>query len=85
MQGQYHSSSRFFYLQLSFHDLNCPLQVIAGLYTNAPLALSVLEKTQFPTANEPITIQFITQWLKDTDCFLGLVLSFVVLLILPDP
>ena len=49
------------------------MQVIAALYTNGPLALGVLEKTQFPSASEPITAQFITQWLKDTDCFLGLV------------
>ncbi|XP_065070384.1 importin-7-like [Rhopilema esculentum] len=46
--------------------------VIAALYTNGPLALGVLEKTQFPSASEPITAQFITQWLKDTDCFLGM-------------
>eukprot|EP00112_Aurelia_sp_Birch-Aquarium-sp1_P018256 Seg4332.3 transcript_id=Seg4332.3/GoldUCD/mRNA.D3Y31 product=Importin-7 protein_id=Seg4332.3/GoldUCD/D3Y31 len=64
--------------------------VIAGLYTNAPLALSVLEKTQFPTSNEPITVQFITQWLKDTDCFLGMhdrkayVLGMCSLLMIPS-
>eukprot|EP00794_Sanderia_malayensis_P018281 gene18281-20104_t len=46
--------------------------VIAALYTNAPLTLSVLEKTQFPSSPEPITGQFLSQWLKDTDCFLGL-------------
>ena len=46
-------------------------QVIAALFSNATLAVSILEGTQFPGATEPITAQFITQWLKDTDCFLG--------------
>ena len=55
--------------------------MIAALFSNATLAVSILEGTQFPGATEPITAQFITQWLKDTDCFLGWVKSRVFLLI----
>jgi len=46
--------------------------VIAALFANAKLAVGILESTQFPNATEPITGQFITRWLKDTDCFLGM-------------
>ena len=31
----------------------------------------VMENLRFPNNTEPITNHFITQWLKDVDCFLG--------------
>lgn len=49
------------------------LQVgIAGLYYSPPLLLNTLENLRFPNNTESVTNHFITQWLNDIDCFLGL-------------
>ena len=47
------------------------VQVIASLYLNAPLTVDLLEKTHFPDSTESISAQFLTQWIKDADLFLG--------------
>lgn len=44
--------------------------VIAALYYNPQLLLSILDKMPQPNG-EPISSHFIKQWLLDTDCFLG--------------
>ncbi|XP_075440877.1 importin-8-like isoform X1 [Ascaphus truei] len=46
--------------------------VIASLYYNPALLLNTLEQIRFPHSSEPITAQFVNQWVNDTDCFLGL-------------
>lgn len=46
--------------------------VIAGLYTNSEVLLSVLETTPVPNTNTPLSEHFIKQWIEDVDCFLGL-------------
>uniref|UniRef100_A0A1A8FX38 Importin 7 n=1 Tax=Nothobranchius korthausae TaxID=1143690 RepID=A0A1A8FX38_9TELE len=50
----------------------CLQVAIAALYYSPPLLLNTLENVRFPNNTEPITNNFITQWLKDVDCFLGL-------------
>ncbi|XP_031754525.1 importin-8 isoform X1 [Xenopus tropicalis] len=50
----------------------CLQVVIACLYYNPSLLLNTLEQMCFPHSSEPITAQFINQWVNDTDCFLGL-------------
>lgn len=45
--------------------------VIAALYYNAPMLLQILEEMRLPNSKEAIIAQFISQWLHDTDCFLG--------------
>ncbi|XP_066556946.1 importin-7 isoform X1 [Amia ocellicauda] len=50
----------------------CLQVAIAGLYYSPPLLLNTLENLRFPNNTEPITNHFITQWLNDVDCFLGL-------------
>lgn len=54
----------------------CLQVAIAALYYNPDLLLHTLENIRFPHNPEPITAQFINQWMNDTDCFLGQVLSF---------
>ncbi|XP_037934798.1 importin-7 isoform X2 [Teleopsis dalmanni] len=49
----------------------CLQVVIAALYYNPQLLLSVLDKMSQPS-NEPISAHFVKQWLHDTDCFLGI-------------
>ncbi|XP_075863643.1 importin-8 isoform X2 [Microcebus murinus] len=44
---------------------------IAALYYNPDLLLHTLERIQLPHNPGPITVQFINQWMNDTDCFLG--------------
>ena len=47
--------------------------VIAGLYTNCEVMLSVLESASVPSAtNCSLSDSFIKQWIEDVDCFLGL-------------
>lgn len=53
----------------------CLQVAIAALYYNPDLLLHTLENIRFPHNPEPITAQFINQWMNDTDCFLGQVLS----------
>ncbi|BFZ04143.1 hypothetical protein BsWGS_07182 [Bradybaena similaris] len=50
----------------------CLQVVIACLYYNAPLLLDILSKLQIPNIQGSILSQFLKQWLRDTDCFLGL-------------
>ncbi|OXB52634.1 hypothetical protein ASZ78_009802, partial [Callipepla squamata] len=49
----------------------CLQVAIAALYYNPDLLLHTLENIRFPHNPEPITAQFINQWMNDTDCFLG--------------
>uniref|UniRef100_A0A4W6DD61 Importin 7 n=1 Tax=Lates calcarifer TaxID=8187 RepID=A0A4W6DD61_LATCA len=49
----------------------CLQVAIAALYYSPPLLLNTLENLRFPNNTEPITNHFISQWLKDVDCFLG--------------
>ncbi|KAF6119171.1 importin 8 [Phyllostomus discolor] len=44
---------------------------IAALYYNPDLLLHTLERIQLPHNPGPVTVQFINQWMNDTDCFLG--------------
>nr|AAI55061.1 Ipo7 protein [Danio rerio] len=50
----------------------CLQVAIAAIYYSPPLLLNTLENLRFPNNTEPITNHFISQWLKDIDCFLGL-------------
>ncbi|XP_030070417.1 LOW QUALITY PROTEIN: importin-8 [Microcaecilia unicolor] len=50
----------------------CLQVAIAALYYNPALLMHTLESIRFPHSSEPITAQFINQWMNDTDCFLGL-------------
>uniref|UniRef100_A0A8C5UNH7 Importin 8 n=1 Tax=Malurus cyaneus samueli TaxID=2593467 RepID=A0A8C5UNH7_9PASS len=50
----------------------CLQVAIAALYYNPDLLLHTLENIRFPHNPEPITAQFINQWMNDTDCFFGL-------------
>ncbi|XP_051996919.1 importin-7-like isoform X1 [Xyrauchen texanus] len=50
----------------------CLQVAIAALYYSPPLLLNTLENLRLPNNTEPITNHFISQWLKDIDCFLGL-------------
>ncbi|MBN3288989.1 IPO7 protein, partial [Polypterus senegalus] len=50
----------------------CLQVAIAALYYSPPLLLNTLENLRFPNNTEPITNHFISQWLNDVDCFLGL-------------
>ncbi|XP_012313862.1 importin-8 isoform X4 [Aotus nancymaae] len=49
----------------------CLQVAIAALYYNPDLLLHTLERVQLPHHSGPITVQFINQWMSDTDCFLG--------------
>ncbi|XP_030844943.1 importin-7 isoform X1 [Strongylocentrotus purpuratus] len=68
----------------------CLQVVISALYYNPLKLLELLDKVTIPNTNEAVTVQFIKQWLKDTDCFLGLhdrkmcVLGMCMLLSLPN-
>ncbi|KAG8438463.1 hypothetical protein GDO86_004870 [Hymenochirus boettgeri] len=68
----------------------CLQVVIACLYYNPALLLNTLEQIRFPQSLEPITTQFVNQWVNDTDCFLGLhdrkmcVIGLSILMELPN-
>uniref|UniRef100_A0A452T4T3 Importin 8 n=1 Tax=Ursus maritimus TaxID=29073 RepID=A0A452T4T3_URSMA len=49
----------------------CLQVAIAALYYSPDLLLHTLEQIQLPHNPGPITVQFINQWMNDTDCFLG--------------
>lgn len=49
----------------------CLQVAIAALYYNPDLLLHTLERIQLPHNPGPITVQFINQWMNDTDYFLG--------------
>lgn len=51
----------------------CLQVVIAALFYNPQLLLTILNKMQLPNSStESITAHFIKQWIHDADCFLGL-------------
>uniref|UniRef100_U5EWH1 Putative nuclear transport receptor ranbp7/ranbp8 importin beta superfamily n=1 Tax=Corethrella appendiculata TaxID=1370023 RepID=U5EWH1_9DIPT len=50
----------------------CLQVVIAALYYNPQLLLSILEKLPIPAGSESICSHFIKQWIHDSDCFLGI-------------
>ncbi|XP_062851040.1 importin-8 isoform X1 [Trichomycterus rosablanca] len=50
----------------------CLQVAIAALYYNPTLLINTLENMRFPHSPEPITAQFINQWMNDTEFFLGL-------------
>ncbi|XP_059833809.1 importin-8 isoform X4 [Hypanus sabinus] len=50
----------------------CLQVAIAALYYSPMLLVNTLENIRFSHSAEPITAQFINQWMNDTDCFLGL-------------
>lgn len=50
----------------------CLQVIIAVLYTDPVNLIQLLNTMKVPQTNEPITTQFVEQWLNDTDCFLGL-------------
>ncbi|XP_036374113.1 importin-8 [Megalops cyprinoides] len=50
----------------------CLQVAIAALYYSPSLLLHTLESIRFPQSPEPITAQFINQWMNDTEFFLGL-------------
>ncbi|KAJ6660017.1 hypothetical protein lerEdw1_018215 [Lerista edwardsae] len=50
----------------------CLQVAIAALYYNPQLLMHTVETLRFHDNPEPITAQFINQWMNDTDCFLGL-------------
>nr|XP_054761682.1 importin-7-like [Lytechinus pictus] len=68
----------------------CLQVVISALYYSPLKLLELLDKVRIPNTNEAVTVQFIKQWLKDTDCFLGLhdrkmcVLGMCMLVSLPN-
>ncbi|KAH0617049.1 hypothetical protein JD844_028647 [Phrynosoma platyrhinos] len=57
----------------------CLQVAIAALYYNPALLLHTLENIRFPHNPEPITAQFINQWMNDTDCFLGRPINSVLI------
>ncbi|XP_061085071.1 importin-8-like [Conger conger] len=68
----------------------CLQVAIAALYYSPALLLHTLENIRFPHSPEPITAQFINQWMNDTEFFLGLhdrkmcIIGLSVLLELPS-
>ncbi|XP_035258439.1 importin-8 isoform X1 [Anguilla anguilla] len=50
----------------------CLQVAIAALYYSPALLLHTLESIRFPHSPEPITAQFVNQWMNDTEFFLGL-------------
>ncbi|MEE6498745.1 hypothetical protein FKM82_003220 [Ascaphus truei] len=50
----------------------CLQVAISALFYSPHLLLNTLENLRFPNNVEPVTNHFITQWLNDVDCFLGL-------------
>lgn len=51
----------------------CLQVAIAALYYSPELLLHTLERIRLPHNPGPVTVQFINQWMNDTDCFLGYV------------
>ena len=46
--------------------------IIAGIINNPVLVLQHLESMKSPSAPNGVTGEFLNQWMKDTDCFLGM-------------
>lgn len=49
----------------------CLQVAIAALYYSPSLLMHTLENMRFAHSAEPITAQFINQWMNDTEFFLG--------------
>lgn len=49
----------------------CLQVAIAALYYSPSLLMNTLENMRFAHSAEPITAQFINQWMNDTEFFLG--------------
>ncbi|XP_030629161.1 importin-8 isoform X2 [Chanos chanos] len=68
----------------------CLQVAIAALYYNPALLMHTLDNIRFPHSPEPITAQFINQWMNDTEFFLGVhdrkmcIIGLSVLLELPS-
>jgi hypothetical protein len=50
----------------------CLQVVIASLFYNCDLLFQILNKMQPPNSNQSLVNHFISQWIQDTHCFLGL-------------
>lgn len=50
----------------------CLQVIIAALYYNPDLLMSILAKMQMPGGSGSVAGHFIKQWIADTDCFMGL-------------
>jgi len=50
----------------------CLQVIIAALYYNPDLLMSILEKMQMPGGAGSVAGHFVKQWIADTDCFMGL-------------
>jgi len=50
----------------------CLQVVIAALFYNPSMLIELLEKTRFSESTEAITTQFLSQWIKDADLFMGI-------------
>merc|ERR1711892_159660 len=67
----------------------CIQVIIAALYYNPVLLMDICEKIQIPGMPGSVFSSFVSQWLADTDCFIGLhdrkvcVLGLVQLLQMP--
>jgi len=53
----------------------CLQVVIASLFYNPSMLIELLEKTRFSESTDAITSQFLSQWIKDADLFMGCVVS----------
>lgn len=62
-------------ITLSLPHCSPPFQVIAALFYNPSMLIELLEKTRFSESTEAITSQFLSQWIKDADLFMGCVVS----------
>uniref|UniRef100_A0A8C9TCB4 Importin 8 n=1 Tax=Scleropages formosus TaxID=113540 RepID=A0A8C9TCB4_SCLFO len=68
----------------------CLQVAIVALYYNPGLLIHTLDSIRFPHSPEPITAQFINQWMNDTEFFLGLhdrkmcIIGLSVLMELPN-
>merc|ERR1719187_1501954 len=50
----------------------CLQVIIAAMYYNPELLMTILEKMPMPGGAGSVTSHFIQQWIHDTDCFIGL-------------
>ena len=46
--------------------------IIAAMYYNPELLVTILEKMPMPGGAGSVTSHFVQQWIHDTDCFIGL-------------
>merc|ERR1719290_675018 len=50
----------------------CLQVIIAAMYYNPELLVTILEKMPMPGGAGSVTSHFVQQWIHDTDCFIGL-------------